>query len=255
MRLLAYGLCIFLMISLGLSSAKAEELVTDLSDHIIAIKSNFTGTELLLFGAIETNSIESRSLQRDIVVIVRGPSENVTIRKKENISGIWMNAQSASYKNIPGFYSIVSTKPLALIAADSVLERHQIGTKNIRFNVTNSPDKALDAASRKALIRLKTDHKLYSEDSGGVSFLGDTLFRANLDLPATVPIGVYVAEVFLFRDGNVIHAQSTPLYVNKSGLERLIYSFAHSYSFYYGLLAVILALIAGWIAAILFRKN
>ena len=251
----------FLLISLILftslmgRAALAEELVTDLSEHIVAIKSNFTGTELLLFGAIETNSPESRSLERDVVVVLRGPSEKLTVRKKERISGIWMNAKSSSYDNVPGFYTVASTKPLALIASQNVLQRYQIGTRNIRLKAEDKSNPALDKASRHALVRLKENKELYSESSGGVSFLGDTLFRASLDIPATVPIGVYVADFFLFRHGTVIHAQSTPLYVNKSGLERLIYTFAQRHSFFYGLLAVFLALIAGWFAAVVFRKS
>lgn len=236
--------------------SRAEELVTDLSDHIIAIRSNFTGTELLVFGAIETNSQASRALARDVVLVVRGPSKDLTIRKKEKKGAIWMNTQSASFEKVPGFYAVASTKPLALIASQKVLQRYQIGTAQIRLKVKeNKIDQTLAEEARLALVRLNTEKKLYSESSGGVSFLGDTLFRANLEIPATVPVGVYTADVFLFRDGNVVHAQSSPLYVNKSGLERLIYSFAQTHGFFYGLIAVILALMAGWVAAILFKKN
>lgn len=258
LRVLAVAtLCVLFGAIARPASVLSEELVTDLSEHLIAIKSNFTGTQILLFGAVEAESPEIRALARDIVVVVRGPSTDFTVRRKARVAGIWMNYGAETYEAVPGYYAVVSTRPLDAIASKDVLERHQIGTKYLRF-------KRLEAATTNlkeqtpysdAVVRLMTKEKLYSEVAGGVTFLGDTLFRATVDIPANVPVGIYTAEVFLIRAGNVIHAQASPLYINKSGFERFVYNLAHRQPLLYGVIAVALALFSGWLAAAAFRNR
>ena len=51
-----------------------------------------------------------------------------------------------------------------------------------------------------------------------------------------------------------ISAQSTPLFIDQTGLERRLYNFAHDQPFGYGLAAVVMALIMGWISSLLFRR-
>lgn len=238
------------------AGGRAEELVTDLSEHLIAIRSNFTGTQILVFGAVEAESPEIRALARDIVVVVRGPERAFTVRRKARVAGIWMNYDSQSFDRIPTFYAVVSTRPLEAIASRDMLERHQIGTRYLRLReVTSTGDAASESGFRLATTRLMTRASLYAEVTGGVSFLGDTLFRARIDIPSNVPVGNYTVEVYLIRDGNVIHAQASPLFVNKSGFERFIYNLAYRQPLLYGVLAVALALMAGWLAAAAFRNR
>ena len=60
---------------LGLAAAaKAESLVVSLSSHRVAITSSFTGQDLVLFGAIQTDATTTRSDARyDVAVTVTGP--------------------------------------------------------------------------------------------------------------------------------------------------------------------------------------
>ena len=51
----------------------AEDLVADLSEHLIAITTGFTGTEVVMFGATEGSG--------DVVIIVRGPLSDATVRR------------------------------------------------------------------------------------------------------------------------------------------------------------------------------
>jgi uncharacterized protein (TIGR02186 family) len=88
-----------------------------------------------------------------------------------------------------------------------------------------------------------------------VTLLAQTLFRANLIFPATVPVGDYRVEAYLLKDGRIVSAQSSPLSINKSGIERSLYILAHDASYLYGLIAVALAVLAGWTAGLVFRKR
>jgi hypothetical protein len=65
------------------SRAPAQPLVADLSSHLITITSSYTGTDLLLFGAVEQGG--------DVIVVVHGPTEPLVVRRKERVAGVWVN--------------------------------------------------------------------------------------------------------------------------------------------------------------------
>jgi uncharacterized protein (TIGR02186 family) len=236
----------------------AEQLVTDLSDRLIKVESTFTGAKILLFGAIETENLFVRSLAKDVVVVVRGPTENITARKKEKIAGIWMNYGSQTFKDVPSYYAVASTRALSTITTPEILQRYQIGLENLKFSRGKHKNLSGDTdvkAFKNAVIKLKKEDELFVEDSGGVRFLGNTLFRASVELPAIVTVGNYSADVYLFRDGKLIHVQNSPLFISKSGFERFIYNMAQKRPSIYGIVAVLIALFCGWLAAVVFRKS
>ena len=228
-----------------------EELVTDISQHLISIQSNFTGAELLLFGAVGGQATG----ERDLVVVVRGPDTPAVVRRKERIGGIWVNYGSAELENIPGYYAVVSTRALTDIATPAVLERHGIGTKFLGFKSPEPASEPPPAEYAEAVTRIRSNEGLFLEQPGGVLFLGTSLFRATIEMPANVPDGKYSARVYLFSDGNVVQAQTSTLFVNKVGFERLVYDFAHKQPLAYGIVAVLVAFIAGWAASAVFRSR
>lgn len=242
----------------------AAQLVTDLSEHQVRIRSNFTGTQILLFGAIEVNTANERALDRDVVVVVTGPARPVTVRRKERIAGIWINHDALTFPNVPGYYAVASARPLEVTAPIELLQREKIGIDNVDFGVPIA--QALDGSRQilapedeknfvKALIRNKKREKLYISDPGGIVFLGQTLFRATVEIPSNVPVGLYTATVFLIHEGEVVDAISSPLYIDKSGLERFLYRFAHNDALLYGLIVIFGAALAGWLGSAILRQR
>lgn len=70
-----------------------------------------------------------------------------------------------------------------------------------------------------------------------------------------MPTGSYSVEVYLIRDGNVVSAEITPLVISKIGLGAELFDFAHHYSPLYGLSAIIVAIVTGWLAALVLQRN
>lgn len=235
-----------LFFALAQGSARAEPLVADLSSHLIRITSSFTGTELLLFGAVEGEG--------DIVVVIRGPSGEVEVRRKRRTVGLWINRDRQVFDRVPAFYWVGATRPLDTLAPLGVLARHQIGLDNLVFAGDDSLSPEERMAFREALVRRKQKGGLYVGDVQPVGRLGAKLFRATVTFPSNVPTGAYSAEVYLVRGNRVISAQTTPLFVRKGGLGDRIYSFAHRQPAAYGLIAVAAALLAGWLAGVMFRR-
>jgi uncharacterized protein (TIGR02186 family) len=238
-------LCIAAVLALIAPAARAQ-LVADLSEHLIAITTGFVGTDVLLFGAIEGTG--------DVVVVVRGPARNEVVRRKGRIAGIWINEREVEFSGVPSFYVVASAKPLEQILSPVARTRHEIGFDYLQFAPMRTIAPAEANEFRQALIRNKQREDLYVSEVGKVSFLGSRLFRTRLYFPSNVPTGTYTADVFLVRDGNVISAQSTPLVVGKIGFGAELFDFAHRRPVLYGILAVVVALAAGWLAGVAFKR-
>jgi uncharacterized protein (TIGR02186 family) len=221
-------------------------LVADISSREIAITTGFAGAELLLFGAIEGRG--------DIVVVVRGPKHSATVRKKSEVAGIWVNTDSREFIGLPAYYRAAGTRPFDRIAPRAVLDRYEIGEEHIAF--TLAPGESQEGAEefRAAFLRNMAGLALYAGGAGEVAVVDRRLFRTTIAFPANVPTGLYSVEMYLFRDGRLITRRTTPLVVRKVGVEAQLYEFAHEQAALYGLIAIVVALMAGWTAGAVFRR-
>ncbi len=233
---------------LALPGAAQTPLIADLSEHQIQITTGFVGTDVLLFGTVAEDS--------DVVVVIRGPEEETTVWRKGRYAGIWINDRRVAFQRVPSFYAVRSSAPLHQVASNVTRSRHGMGAEFLRLR---SMDEGVSEAElnvfRKALIRNKERQGLFATGGDDIAFLGGQLFRTRLHFPANVPTGFYDVEVFMLQEGRVVHAQTTPLIVRKAGLGAEVFFFAHNYSAVYGIIAVLLAVAAGALAAFVFRKN
>jgi len=240
----------------------AERMVTDLSSHVIEITSKFSGTELLIFGAIERaitksgggQNIVVEGIDYDIIVVVQSERNDMIIRRKEMIGPIWANKGHKTLKSVQGYYAVTTTRPL-----DQILSREQskllgAAIDQIKINFDEPVSEIEERAYREGFIRNMKAKKLYSQQEGTISVLDDILFRAILAFPANMPVGNYQVDVHLVRDGEVILSEQSSLEVGKIGLERIIYSFAHDHPAFYGIVAIIVALFAGWLGGFLTNR-
>ncbi|MCG8504039.1 MAG: TIGR02186 family protein [Sphingomonadales bacterium] len=238
---------------LAFSSAHAAGLVSDISERQIEIRYSFAGADLLLFGAIKAPEADDPDAELDIAVVVRGPDLPTVVRRKERVAGIWVNTDSMLFVNAPGYYAVASTRPVSELAGRDILEANEIGFDHLQLAITQRATPEENNVFRQALVRNKLRDGLYSSSVGGVQIREAALFRTDVILPANVPVGDYRAEVYLFKDGALLSRHSSEINVDKSGFERWVYTFAQEYSALYGLTAVLIALISGWIAGTVAR--
>jgi uncharacterized protein (TIGR02186 family) len=241
------------------SPAAGERLVASLSNHRVMVTSNFVGEELVLFGGIEQDSASRpRRSGYDIVVTVTGPRQSVITFRKARVAGIWVNADSREFENAPAYLAVLSNRPLDAITNAETLRRLQLGLDNIplpqRASV-NIADSSSDDPFRLAFIKIKTDNQLYREASNGVTFLAPVLFRASIALPAEVPVGTYEVDVRLFADGAQIARTPAPFEVYKSGFEQVVTNAARDHGLLYGLATALMAVLTGWFASVVFRRD
>lgn len=234
-----------------------ERLEIGMNTNEIAITPDFAGADLAIFGTIVNADELLNSIgQYDIVVTLEGPKDETTVRRKERVFGIWINRHSVTFKEAPASYSMSSTRKIEGGPGVPPLEAPGIGIDHIDLTPTDflRGGEFLEEF-RSALRRLKLESGLYVPDPGGVRFISSTLFQANLKLPANIPNGTHMVRAALFKSGKFVMEKTLPLRVVKTGLEQQITDAAHHQPVLYGLFSVFLALVTGWGASLIFRRD
>jgi uncharacterized protein (TIGR02186 family) len=243
----------------GTGAASCEHLVVALSTHRVQINSSFVGADLVLFGAVERDEQSgTRASPYDIVVKVSGPPEKLVTRRKERVLGIWVNAESRVFVDVPGFLAVLSNRPINEIAGPEVLRRFRIGLDNVLLPQMISGDIGdvpPNEPFRAAFLRLNREQRLYRETGNAVTFLTPTLFRAEIRLPSNVPVGTYLVDVNLFSGGVMLAPRNSAIDIQKVGFEQFVASSAHDHGLAYGVATAALALLTGWLASLVFRRD
>lgn len=237
-----------------------EAVQADVSTRTVGITSNFTGTEIIVFGAI-SNVREARTdaEQYDVVVILEGVGSKIIARRKTFVAGIWINTQALNFKAIPSYYAISSTRPLDEITEPNLLDQHDIGFEHISLTPTLEQQSKFTPEQtrsfKNAIIRLKQKQGLYVQNEFGVVFVGKSLFRTTIALPANVPVGPLNTRIHLFREGILLDTFESQVQLSREGVGRYLYNFAIGYPLMYGIAAVFVAAGAGWAASAFFSRR
>lgn len=248
----------FILILLFVSKSDASKVEADLGKHNIPVEVDFAGTSVLLFGSIVDDANDPKQGRPDVIIVVRGPNRDITVRRKSRVAGIWINADNVEFENVPGYYAIVTNKPVNEIASSYELRESEIGFNSLQSSFLLSSAGFSSTRGQEyssALIRVMRQNGLYQEHVGDVGFPGRHLFRAEFDLPSNVPLGLYNADIFIFRNGSLEDKFTTSLKIEKQGIERYVFGLAHEWPLVYGILAVIIAVVAGLTAAAVFAKK
>ena len=248
MRAAAAGLAAAALLLAAPVEASAQALLAELSQREVAVTTGFSGAELLVFGTI---SGEAAAPGADIIVTLRGPNASVVVRRKIRVAGVWLNGPSEQFDAAPSFYAVSSTRPVESLLSAEERRRLRLGLASLPLTPRGRIE---DPAFRQALLDLKSDLRLYSEDPGGVRLVGDRLFSARLFLPPAVVPGPYRVDILLVRDGRVMATRDLPLTVVRAGTSAEIWRIAHDQPLLYGVAAVLLAAFAGWLGSVLFRR-
>ena len=234
-----------------------ERIEIGLSTEVVPVTSSFAGQSLTIFGAIDNaDPLVHRQGRYDIFVILEGPKADLVTRRKERVFGIWMNVESQTFDDAPQSYLIASTRLPRDITSLDTLARLSLGVGQIRITPDEDRPRASDLETFiSALRRLKSEDGLYRAFPGGVQFISQSLFRAELALPANVPLGVHRARAYLFRNGALVGQTEDSLRIAKAGFEFALSDYARRQSLAYGFGAVLLALVIGWLGRVIFRRD
>jgi len=169
----------FIMLALP---AVAEEVVLGLSKDEVAITTSFDGSDVLIFGAVKREAPIPDGDPLEVIITVSGPSESVTVRRKEKRFGIWVNIDAVEIDEAPSFYAVATSAPLRDVLNDVEDLRYKISVPRAIRSV-GAPMAVQDAAAfTQAIIRIRTKSDAYQLLENGVSVDAQTLFQTSIQL-------------------------------------------------------------------------
>ncbi len=233
--------------------AVEETVIAGLSQTHVSITTDFSGSEIFIYGAIKRDAPVPEGWPLDVIVAVTGPLEPVIVRKKERKFGIWVNDAGVKVDEAPSLYAVATTGPFRDIISFTDDLRYKVGIENLVHFIGETYDEEFKEGYPEALVRLRRASGIYFELIGGVKVTEETLFETRIRLPANLVEGDYRARIFLLRDKAVVDVFEASIEVRKVGLERWIYTMAQEQSALYGILSILVALTAGWLASAFFR--
>jgi uncharacterized protein (TIGR02186 family) len=212
--------------------------------NLIAIGAFFNGTQLTVSGKI--------AAENEVVVIVTGKHEELTLKKKGKALGLlWMNLGDVHFKKVPNLYILYSSKGIMeLAAADAkTYEQLGIGFESLKNEMEIEAPQAERNDLAQEFLKLKKNHGLYASHLGEISFepKSDTekSFNATVWIPPRVPPGEYQVQVMEIHNGVIVDNLMEQLKVKEEGIPSMISSLAFNHSLFYGFLAVLIAVAAG----------
>ena len=134
----------------------ADKTYFDLSQDEINIKTNFTGQELILFGIVEPGN--------DVIMIVKGPKKDFTVRNKKRILGFWFNTKSVLYEDIPSVFFISSSNKINEILNEKDIFKEKLSFDSIQFVPVDNKDLFINLTEwNESLIRIQKQNNLFKE--------------------------------------------------------------------------------------------
>lgn len=256
LKLAIFAIC---FVAVSFAANAEEKLQLGVSVDIVPVDANFSGRDIVVFGAIE-DAEEPRLYRGDYQVLIEvlGENEKAVVRKKERIGGIWINTAAREYQDVPSFYSLASRSPISEIADLSLFSARGIGIDYLKakpVDGSNIAEFLTQGEFSSALRRKRIENGLFAENTTALDQLSPSLFRATIALPPNVPIGTHTVKAHLFLDGKKLDEVTQVFEVRKVGFEEWVYNLAHQYSLIYGIICVLLAIFTGWFANLVFRKN
>lgn len=245
---------VFLFLALLLlTGARDPILVPEVSQHEVQVRQGFTGTELLLFGAILTPDGTRAGPDYDIAVVLKGPTQSIVLREKQKFAGlVWVNAESTEFRSAPSFFAVASSRPIKKIVDDKTAAIYELGLPWLQLSPVGTYDPGEQKRMAAGLVDLMRRGGLYKEDNTGVKVNEQVLYQARIALPSNVQTGTYTAETFAINRGRVVASAIARVEVRKLGFELAVARFAQNWSFFYGVLAVALSVAMGWLAGRVF---
>ncbi|MBL4805543.1 MAG: TIGR02186 family protein [Alphaproteobacteria bacterium] len=220
-----------------------------LADDAVRITTGFTGADLIIFGTVEEEGT--------VIMQLEGPYRTAMVRRKESVFGAWMNRAWLRFDDLPVYYDFASSAEGNEFLPDMETRQElHIGLDTLKHPPRKKRyDEKTVELFQNALIRNKQKLGLYPLEAKEVAFLDEGFFKVKFEVPANVPSGEYKVKGFLVRDGEIIHQHSVGVHIGLEGFSSQLYVFSRNYGFFYGLVCVFLAVLAGWLSNALVRRS
>ena len=227
----------------GFSSASTPIEITVQPDQVF-IGATYNGIDISVSGQVPAET--------EAVIRVTGHEEDSSLKKKGRVMGLlWMNLGSVEFHNIPGAFLLYKSKQT------DVRKIREIGIEAVRKKTDIISEYEDKDALFEEFVKMKQKSGLYETVENGIRYEkennGMKPFTATVRLPSALPKGDYKLEVFALSGEDIAGYSKKELQVKQTGMPAFIAALAFDHGTLYGILAVIVALIAGLLTGTIFK--
>jgi hypothetical protein len=188
-----------------------------------------------------------------LALVCLGAEDKVELKRKGKVLQVlWMNVGDVSFEHVPSLY-LASWEPraqdLPRASPDPAAAYDHIEAQVLPAQADSDTRRLF-----REFVKLKEEENLYSSAplhlDGSTS--GSRRISADFFLPATAPAGSYEVRLVGQRGGANEILATERLVTRRVGLASLISSAAATHGLLYGILSVLLAIVAGFLTGVIF---
>lgn len=233
----------------GFSSASELPYIKVQPDRIL-IGASFNGSEVSVSGEIPADT--------EAVIRIKGHEEDSRLKKKGRALGVlWMNLGSVEFHKVPSVFLLYRSKPADAPAGQVKLLDREIGIDSVRKEADIVSEYQDKDALFEEFVKLKQQSGLYGTMDTGFHYekenSGMKFFSSEVKLPSALPQGDYKLEVFALGKDGIVGYSERDLKAKQTGMPEFIAKLAFDHGTLYGVLAVLVALIAGLLTGTIFK--
>jgi len=202
-------------------------------------------------------------LDEKVVIVVRGQKLTEVFNKAGRVGPIWVNTGKVTISDVPSLLLVFSSVPVEACLTRPAIDKYGLDPPALKKQM-HIESKARDYG------RVADDYFFYKAKQGSYRLAngGVRMNQPDKDglpytleflLPKCAPPGQYEISVLECRNGEVVASSDFPLKVVEVGFPALVSFLATQRSSAYGILCVVVALIAGFgidfVAARLFERK
>ncbi len=239
-------------IVLAASAAMADEaLQAQLFPDRIGIGTFYNGDTISMNGTLPADC--------NVVVRVTGADMHLKMKKKGKVLGLlWLNRDTVNFDAVPeAFLLYTSGKFDALLdGRQKQTPVWQLGLTALEDRIVVTPVSPERSTLIQDLLKLKENEGFYAVNTTGIRYTplsGDQKkFDVTLGIPPKLPPGAYRVEAYAVRHGDIVSTWQHPLTVKLESFPKVLSSLAFDRSALYGILATLVAVVAGLFIGVFF---
>ncbi len=240
-----WGLAILLTLGLA-GGVRGEAVKVQVDPPVVEINSFFQGREITLSGMMPA--------PREAVAEVQGPVGEEHLMRKGRRGPLWLNVGEITVSHAPSLYVILSSRPDLLMGNSP----WGFGALVKQLRLTGLVQDKEKSEFLEHFLRLKQSESLYVALPEGLTVVsaGDPGFQkvtGKFWLPANVRTETYKVRLFSVLEGRTVGQAEADLTVKMVGFPALLLTLANEHSALYGILAVVIAILTGFLMGYLFK--
>jgi uncharacterized protein (TIGR02186 family) len=248
--------CLWGAQALAVTPEAQQKVVTSASKNLVEIGLSYHGDQIFFFGV---NPVPGSDV---VVKLTAEKEEALKLSMKGRVGPFWMTVKQYEVTGAPFIYKIHAAKPLSQIISKETAQELELGYDAVRPRMKMHLIRGEAAPGDEqivwqGLLKIKERANLFNivEDSRRLEVSEGTLFKHYFRFPPAATEGRYLVESFCFKDGKLVAYGKDMIEIKKVGLANWLTQTSKNSAIFYGILAVVIALVAGLLVGVIFGKG